>query len=108
VNVFTESLPSNERLFSLHYSGFLASEYYLLLLEVGTSLSADYFTALSVAEGVQRRIVDRLGSNELEKKRSGKLPLALVSTVILGSECRRTHNHISVSHESGSRTHFPP
>jgi hypothetical protein len=34
---------------------------------------------------------------------SGKLLLALASTVILGSESRWTHDHILLSHDSGSR-----
>jgi hypothetical protein len=33
---------------------------------------------------------------------SGKLLLAIVSTVILGSEYRGTHDHISLSHNSES------
>jgi hypothetical protein len=35
--------------------------------------------------------------------RSGKLLLALASTVILGSESRGAHDHISLSHDFGSR-----
>jgi hypothetical protein len=34
---------------------------------------------------------------------SGKFLLALVSTIILGSEFRGTHEHILLSHDSGSR-----
>jgi hypothetical protein len=40
--------------------------------------------------------------------RSGKLLLFLSSTVILGSESRWTHDHILLSHDSGSRGTFPP
>jgi hypothetical protein len=35
--------------------------------------------------------------------RSGKLLLALTSTVILGSESCRTHDHIFLSHDSWNR-----
>jgi hypothetical protein len=38
--------------------------------------------------------------------RSGKFLLGLASTAILGSESRTTHNHISLSHGSGSRGTF--
>jgi hypothetical protein len=38
---------------------------------------------------------------------SGKLPLALASTVILGSVSYRTHDHIFLPHDSGSYVTTP-
>jgi hypothetical protein len=42
----------------------------------------------------------------MKSDRPGKLLLVLASTVILGSQSGGTHDHILLSHDSGSRATF--
>jgi hypothetical protein len=73
-------------------------------IEIVQRLSFVPFLAVESVSAVQLRALDRLKPGRW----SGKLLLALASTVILGSESRGPHDHILLSDGSGSLQNLSP